>query len=119
MDELYKNAPAGICGNDDLGQTSAWYVFSAMGFYPVNPVSGRYEIGTPIFRSASVNIPGGKKFTVTAPNVSKENIYVKEVKFNGQPYRKSYITHDMIRRGGNLEFTMTSEPGILWFDIEK
>lgn len=119
MDELYKNAPAGICGNDDLGQTSAWYVFSAMGFYPVNPVSGRYEIGTPIFRSASVNIPGGKKFTVTAPNVSKENIYVKEVKFNGLPYRKSYITHDMIRRGGNLEFTMTSEPGILWFDIEK
>jgi len=72
MNELYKNEPAGLCGNEDCGQMSAWYVFSAMGFYPVNPVSGKYEIGTPLFPEMQLHLTNGKTFTVLAPNVNKK-----------------------------------------------
>lgn len=115
MHELYFNAPAGLCGNEDCGQMSAWYVMSAMGFYPVDPVSGRYEIGTPLFKETKLNLANGKTFTVKAPGVSRDNIYVKSVKVNGQPYDKSYITHDMIMNGDTVEFEMTSETGHTWF----
>ena len=96
MHDLYFNAPAGLCGNEDCGQMSAWYVFSAMGFYPVNPVSGEYEIGTPLFPEIQMHLDNGKTFTVLAPGVSRENIYIQSVKVNGQPYDKSYITHRQI-----------------------
>ena len=85
MHDLYFNAPAGLCGNEDCGQMSAWYVFSAMGFYPVNPVSGEYEIGTPLFPEIQMHLDNGKTFTVLAPGVSRENIYIQSVKVNGQP----------------------------------
>ena len=88
----YFNAPAGLCGNEDCGQMSAWYVFSAMGFYPVNPVSGEYEIGTPLFPEMRMHLDNGKTFTVLAPAVNRENIYIRSVKLNGKPYDKSY-TH--------------------------
>lgn len=115
MHDLYFNAPAGLCGNEDCGQMSAWYVFSAMGFYPVNPVSGEYEIGTPLFPEMRLNLNNGKTFTVLAPNVSRENIYIQSVKVNGQPYDKSYITHQQIMDGATVEFVMGSQPGEIWY----
>ena len=118
MDEFYTNTPSGLCGNEDLGQMSAWYVFSAMGMYPVNPVSGVYEIGTPLFEKLIINLDNGKTFTVLAPGVSKENKYVKSVKLNGEPLNRSYIKHEDIMSGATLEFEMTSQDGINWFSLE-
>ena len=115
MHELYFNAPAGLCGNEDCGQMSAWYVFSAMGFYPVNPVSGEYEIGTPLFPEMRLNLSNGKTFTVLAPNVSRENIYIQSVTVNGQHYDKSYITHQQIMDGATVEFVMGNQPGKIWY----
>ena len=115
MHKLYFNAPAGLCGNEDCGQMSAWYVFSAMGFYPVNPVSGEYEIGTPLFPEMRLNLKNGKTFTVLAPNVSRENIYIQSVKVNGKPYDKSYITHQQIMDGATIEFVMGNQPGEIWY----
>ena len=115
MHDLYFNAPAGLCGNEDCGQMSAWYVFSAMGFYPVNPVSGEYEIGSPLFPEMRLNLGNGKTFTVLAPNVSRENIYIQSVKVNGQPYDKSYITHQQIMDGATVEFVMGNQPGEIWY----
>ena len=115
MHHLYFNAPAGLCGNEDCGQMSAWYVFSAMGFYPVNPVSGEYEIGTPLFPEMRMHLDNGKTFTVLAPAVNRENIYIRSVKLNGKPYDKSYITHQQIMDGATVEFEMSSEPGEIWY----
>ena len=109
MHELYLNTPAGLCGNEDCGQMSAWYVFSAMGFYPVDPVSGRYEIGTPLYPEVKMHLANGRTFTVRANGVSRENCYIKSVKFNGTPYDKTYITHEQILSGGVLEFEMSEE----------
>lgn len=106
MNELYKNTPAGLCGNEDCGQMSAWYVFSAMGFYPVNPVSGKYEIGTPLFPETRLHLANGKTFTVLAPQVNKENIYIRSVKVNGEPYNETYLTHEQIMSGATVEFEM-------------
>lgn len=116
--ELYRNSPDGICGNEDCGQMSAWYVFSAMGFYPVDPISGRYEIGSPLFPETRMRLGNGKTFTVLAPGASDENIYVQSTRLNGQPYDKSYITHEQIMRGDTLELTMGSRPGPVWYTNE-
>ena len=116
MHDLYTNTPAGLCGNEDCGQMSAWYVFSAMGFYPVDPVSGLYEIGTPMFPRMQLHLAGGKTFTVVARNVSRENIYIRSVKLNGAPYAKCYITHQQIMEGATLELEMGSEPGQVWYE---
>ena len=115
MHELYQNSPAGLCGNEDCGQMSAWYVFSAMGFYPVDPVSGKYEIGTPLFPEMQMHLSNGNTFTVLAPTVSKENIYIQAVKLDGKPYSKSYITHEQIMEGATLEFEMGNTPGPVWY----
>lgn len=115
MHEFYTNTPGGLCGNEDCGQMSAWYVFSAMGFYPVNPISGNYEIGTPMFPKAQLHLSNGKTFTVIAHNVSHENIYIQSVKLNGAPYDKCYITHQQIMDGATLEFEMGKEPGTVWY----
>ena len=109
MHELYLNTPAGLCGNEDCGQMSAWYVFSAMGFYPVDPVSGRYEIGSPLYPEVRMRLPNGKTFTVRANGVSQENCYIRSMTFNGAPYDKTYITHEQILSGGVLEFEMSAE----------
>ena len=118
MHELYKNTPAGLCGNEDCGQMSAWYVFSAMGFNPVDPVSGRYEIGTPMYPELKMHLDNGKIFTILAPAVSKENIYIQSVKLDGKPYDKSYITHEQIMNGSVFEFEMGNKPGAVWYAIE-
>ena len=115
LHDLYLNNPAGICGNEDCGQMSAWYVFSAMGFYPVDPVSGRYEIGTPLFPEVKMHLVDGKTFTILAPAASRENIYIQSVRLNGQPYDKSYITHEQIMNGDTIEFEMGSKPGPVWY----
>ncbi|RGN35301.1 GH92 family glycosyl hydrolase [Bacteroides oleiciplenus] len=115
MHELYKNTPAGLCGNEDCGQMSAWYVFSAMGFYPVDPVGGKYEIGTPMYPEMKMHLANGKTFTVLASAVSKENFYIQSVKLDGKPYDKSYITHEQIMNGSILEFEMGDKPGKVWY----
>ena len=118
MHELYKNTPAGLCWNEDCGQMSAWYVFSAMGFYPVDPISGKYEIGTPMYPEMKMHLANGKTFTILAPAVSKENIYIQSVKLDGNPYDKSYITHEQIMNGSIFEFEMGNKPGKVWYEIE-
>lgn len=115
LHDLYSNTPAGICGNEDCGQMSAWFVFSSMGFYPVDPVSGQYEIGSPLFPEVKMHVGNDKIFTVLAPAVSAENIYIQSVKLDGKPYDKSYITHDQIMSGATLEFEMGSQPGPVWY----
>ena len=116
MHDLYTNTPDGLCGNEDCGQMSAWYVFSAMGFYPVNPVSGVYEIGTPLFPKMELELANGKKFTVIAKGVSRENCYIQSVKLNGEPYRESSITHQQIMDGATLEMEMGNKPGVCWYE---
>lgn len=116
MHTLYENTPDGICGNEDCGQMSSWYVFSAMGFYPVDPISGQYEIGSPIFPEVKMYLANGKTFVVRAENVSDENIYIQSVTVNGQPYNKSYITHEMIMQGDTIHFVMGNKPGPVWYE---
>ena len=116
MHELYTNEPGGLCGNEDCGQMSAWFVFSAMGFYLVDPISGQYEIGTPMFPRVELKLANGKTFTISAPAVSRENIYIQSVKVNGEPYKKSYLTHDLIMSGATVEFEMGAAPGPVWYE---
>lgn len=115
MDELYRNTPDGLCGNEDCGQMSAWYVFSAMGFYPVNPVGGVYEIGVPRFPKTEIHVSDNKTFTILVPQVSKTNRYIQAVKLNGRNYNQSYVTHEQILAGGTLEFVMGDKPGPVWY----
>lgn len=115
MHELYSNTPAGLCGNEDCGQMSAWYVFSAMGFYPVNPVSGVYELGSPLYPKTQLHLSNGKTFTVIAQGANKDNCYIQSVKVNGEPYNKSFITHEQIMNGVTLEIVMGDKPGELWY----
>ena len=105
MTSLYNETPEGLCGNEDCGQMSAWYVFSAMGFYPVNPASGNYELGSPIIKKARLKT-GNNTLLIEAKNLSDENIYVKKVILNGKVLNRHYITHKEILEGGTLEFHM-------------
>ena len=113
--ELYLDTPAGLCGNEDCGQTSAWFVMSAMGFYPVNPVGGRYEIGTPLLPRLDLKLEDGRTFTVIAKGVDSKHFYVKGINLNGMPFRKSYITDAIIHAGGTLEFEMSDKPCRKWY----
>ena len=110
MTEMYTDQPDGLCGNEDCGQMSAWYVFSSMGFYPVNPANGVYVFGSPLFESSTIVLPGNKSFQIKAKNLNKTNIYIDSVTLNGEPYTKSYITHADVVKGGILEFTMAAKP---------
>lgn len=110
MTELYRDAPDGLCGNEDVGQMSAWYILSSMGLYQVEPAGGRYIIGSPLFNKATMQVSGGKTFTIVATDNSKENIYVQSAKLNGKRYTKSYILYDDIRKGGVLELQMGNKP---------
>jgi predicted alpha-1,2-mannosidase len=112
---MYKNSPDGLCGNEDCGQMSAWYVFSALGFYPVNPAELKYQFGSPIVQEAKLEVAQGKYFTMKAPLASKDNKYIQEVKLNGQVLTRSFITHEEIMDGGILEFKMGAEPNMSLF----
>ncbi len=119
MKSQYNNTPAGLCGNEDCGQMSAWYVFSALGFYPVNPASGIYVIGTPTFEETTLNLGAGKTFTIKAENLTDTNYYIQSAELNGQPLNRSYITHKEIIAGGTLVFKMGSSPNKdLWTAAE-
>ena len=110
FDRFYRPLPDGLCGNDDCGQMSAWYLFSAMGFYPVDPVSCEYVIGAPQIPEITLSLPSGKTFTVQAQGLSEENKYVESVSLNGKPLEGFTIRHEDIVAGGLLQFQMTDKP---------
>lgn len=105
---LYDNTPDGICGNEDTGQMSAWYVFSSMGLYPLDPVSGRYEFGSPIMEEVTMHLPTGNTFSITTDNLSEENIYIKSAYLNNKKLNRTYITFEELNQGGTLRFNMTN-----------
>lgn len=107
--QFYSNQPDGLCGNEDMGQMSAWYIFSSLGFYPVNPAIGEYVIGTPAFKQVKMILPNGKTFTVEAKNLSDENFYVQSVSLNGNEIENGIINHQQILDGGELVFQMTDK----------
>ncbi len=107
MDSLYTTKPDGLCGNEDCGQMSAWYIFSALGFYPVNPASGQYVLGSPLVEYATIQLPAGKKLEITTINNSKQNKYIKKVTLNGKQLITPYITHTQIMSGGKLVYYMS------------
>lgn len=113
MDRLYSAAPDGYCGDEDNGQTSAWYVFSAMGFYPVCPGSGQYAIGSPLFRKVRLNLPDGTDVVIDAPDNSPENRYVSSVAVNGRKYGVNYFTLDQFKKGAVIEFSMSDNPDMV------
>ncbi len=108
--EAYTNTPTGILGNEDCGQMSAWYIFTAMGFYPVNPVSGDYMIGSPIFRKTVIHLAGGKQFIISAPEASDTNVYIQSAELNGKPLNIPVVRYSDIVAGGTLTFKMGPSP---------
>ncbi len=114
MDEMYTPKPDGLCGNEDCGQMSAWYVLSAMGIYSVCPGNTQYAISSPLFKRATINLENGKKFTIVAENNSKDNFYIKEASLNGKPLNRSWIDYSDIMNGGELKFVMSNTPNKDW-----
>ncbi len=114
MDSLYDDQPDGLSGNEDCGQMSAWYIMSAMGFYPVCPGDPNYAIGSPIFDKVTINLENGKKFVVQADKVSDKNRYIQSASLNGETYGKSWFSHDTIAAGGTLIFKMGDQPNKEW-----
>lgn len=110
MDKLYTAQADGYCGDEDNGQTSAWYVFSAMGFYPVCPGANQYVIGTPYFDKMTLRLENGKTMTITAQNCNQENKYIQSLSINGTPSTKNFFTHDQLMQGGNIHYVMGSTP---------
>lgn len=110
MGKLYQATPDGYCGDEDNGQTSAWYVFSAMGFYPVTPGTDQYVLGTPLFKKMTIHLENGKDFVISAPGNSASNFYVQGASLNGQAYGKNWIAHSAILKGGTLQMTMGATP---------
>jgi len=114
MDNFYTDKPDGIIGNEDVGQMSAWYVLSALGFYQVNPTSGVYVFGSPLFNEATVKLAQGKMLHIVAKNNSAKNMYIQNASFNGIKYTRSYITYQDLVQGGDLVFEMGSKPSATW-----
>lgn len=110
LDKLYQAAPDGYCGDEDNGQTSAWYVFSALGFYPVTPATDQYVLGAPLFKEAVIHLENGKKIEIKAPENNAENFYVKSLKVNAQPYSKNWLSHKELLKGAVLDFQMDHKP---------
>lgn len=115
MNKMYRNHMDGLCGNDDCGQMSAWYVFSAMGFYPVCPGSGQYVIGAPYLPYLKLRLGNGKTLEIKAPKISDKNRYIQSVKWNATPWNKAYIDHGQLMKGGILEFVMGPKPNTKLF----
>ena len=110
MNKLYTATPDGYCGDEDNGQTSAWYVFSALGFYPVCPGTDEYILGTPLFKSAKLHLENGKTITIKAENNQADNCYIKDMKINGKSYSRNYLTHAQLMKGANIQFQMSPKP---------
>lgn len=107
IDTKYLPTPDGLSGNDDCGQMSAWYIFSALGFYPVAPGSDRYDLGSPLVTEAVIKLENGKTFTISTANQSHENVHVRKAELNGQKLDRLFITQREIMNGGKLVFYMT------------
>lgn len=118
LSEMYTSKPSGLSGNEDVGQMSAWYVLSAIGFYQVEPAGGKYIFGSPLFDEVTLHVKDGKTFNVIAHNNSKENKYIQSVKLNGNTYNKFYILFSDIAKGGTLEFEMGNQPSKTWGTTE-
>ncbi|GGD06065.1 GH92 family glycosyl hydrolase [Hyunsoonleella pacifica] len=114
LTKLYSATPDGYCGDEDNGQTSAWYVFSALGFYPVTPAVNEYVIGSPLFKKATVHFENGETLLISAPSNSKDNVYINEASLNGEAYNKSYLNFEMLKEGGTLTFNMSATPNKDW-----
>ena len=112
MDRMYTPGPDGYCGDEDNGQTSAWYVFSALGFYPVCPGTDEYVIGAPLFKKATLHFENGNNLVIDAQNNSKENLYIESLRVNGQESTRNYLKHADLLRGGTIEFKMGSQPNL-------
>ncbi|EQB91259.1 glycoside hydrolase family 92 protein [Elizabethkingia anophelis] len=110
INKLYKPTPDGYCGDEDNGQTSAWYVFSALGFYPVTPATNQYVLGAPLFKEATIHLENGKKIEIKALQNSQENIYVQSLKVNNLPYSKNWLNHQELIKGAVLNFDMSAQP---------
>ena len=119
MNKLYTARPDGYCGDEDNGQTSAWYVFSALGFYPVCPGTDEYIIGTPLFKSAKLHLENGKTITIKADNNQLDNRYIKEMKVNGKSQTRNFLTHDQLIKGANIQFQMSPVPNKQRGNTEK
>lgn len=114
MDTQYNTTPNGLSGNEDCGQMSAWYVLSSVGLYPMNPASGDYEIGTPIFEKSTINLPNKKTFIIEAENVSDKNFYIQSATLNGETFNKTTLSHETLLKGGILHFVMGDQPNKNW-----
>jgi putative alpha-1,2-mannosidase len=118
MDNLYSAGPAGLCGNEDMGQMSAWFIFSAMGFYPVTPGQNTYAIGSPVFSKVIIHLDktynNGDKFVIEARNNSTKNKYIQSAMLNGKILNKPWFSHSEIKNGGTLIFQMGPEPNKEW-----
>jgi len=112
--DFYSSKPDGLCGNEDVGQMSAWYVFSALGFYPVNPANGAYVFGTPLINDATISLAGNKKFNIKVIDNNAENKYIQKIVLNGKPYSKSYLLHKTIMAGGTIQIYMGNKPSTTW-----
>jgi putative alpha-1,2-mannosidase len=114
MNRLYSASPDGYCGDEDNGQTSAWYVFSALGFYPVCPASDEYVLGAPLFKRAEISLPDGKKVKITAENIDNTDepleTYIKNMKVDGRNWKNNYLRHSELTDGASLEFRMQDTP---------
>jgi predicted alpha-1,2-mannosidase len=110
LDKLYNYTPDGYCGDEDNGQTSAWYVFSALGFYPVTPGTDQYVFGSPLFKKATLNFENGRKLVIEAPGNNNGNVYIQSITLNGNTLDRNYIKHDELQKGGRLVFRMGPEP---------
>jgi predicted alpha-1,2-mannosidase len=114
LNDLYTDAPDGLSGNEDVGQMSSWYIFSALGFYPANPISGAYVFGSPLFDEATIHLESGRKFNIKVENNSEQNIYIQSVLLNGKARNSSILKHQEITAGGNLVIKMGSQPSKTW-----
>ncbi|MEO6720749.1 MAG: GH92 family glycosyl hydrolase [Ferruginibacter sp.] len=112
MNKLYKPTPDGYCGDEDNGQTSAWYIFSSMGFYPVCPATDQYVLGAPLFKKMTINFENGKKLVINSPGNSSQNLYVQQLTWNSKPYVNNYLNHFDLLKGGTLNFSMSNKPNM-------
>ena len=119
MNKMYRNHIDGLCGNDDCGQMSAWYVFGVLGFYPVCPGSGEYVLGAPYLPYTKTTLANGRTLEVKAPAVSDKNRYIQQVRWNGKPYTLAFVTHEMLMEGGVLEFDMGPKPNKRLFQLPE
>ena len=112
MNRLYNSGPEGYCGDEDNGQTSAWYIFTALGFYPVCPGTSEYVLGSPLFPKVTISLPEGKTFVIDAEGVSDNNCYIRTAELNGVDFTRNYLKHDELLKGGEFRLLMDSVPNM-------